>query len=550
MEQTKIKRQRVTTFIVIALILVGEMIFFRNILFNDSLFGAAYDGKLNNYFVEHWYKVFCGKEYWMDVLCFYPEKNVLSYSDIMLGMALPYSLLRALGMNMFAAFKLVLIATHIAGSYALYFFMHKCVKVSPWASLVAVAAFSFSNGYNIMMPNPQMIALSWVPFILIMIYMYYRNKNNKVRHVYGLATIGLIVLLFYTAFYVAYFVGIFMILALLLFVLCSILLRRNKYLRAAYQGFLGQWKDYIIYGILAIVFMIPFIQLYLPMLQNVGGRNWEDVLYFSPDWRSLCQLNDISNTMWDTTIYNLKSGFPLIDLCLFTIVAVVAIGLSMRNKKTEEHQFQTFMYLYLFLLVWFGLILVVKVHGHSIWQIIFEIVPGASALRGISRWHGFMTLWFGVIFAIFLDGIRIKEKKLPAAVCAILAVLLFCTNYAPQGVATEWNIAEEEAFLDSVDAPPKDCTVMYLTDREGLAEESNQMFLTSILQMKAWGIADKYDLRTVNGYSGHEPEGWNIQPQDPDVDHQVRDWLNQNHITEDVVYAYDIGTGKWTKLDY
>lgn len=539
------------TLVVLLLILVGEIITFRNILFNDSLFGAAYDGKLNNYFVEHWYKVFCGQESWKDLICFYPAKNVLGYSDIMLGFSLPYSVLRFFGMNMFSAFKWVLILTHVLGSYCLFYFSNKCLKLSPWASLVAVVSFSFSNGYNAMMINPQMLAVSCVPFLLIMLYYYFANWKKKRRHVFALASVAIVVLLFYTAFYVAYFVCVLAMISVLFFLVCSIFRRKNEVLWQLYRNVLAHWKEYFIYGGVAVIFMLPFIQLYLPVLQSTGGRTWEEVLAFSPGWRHLVQMNDIDIAGWDSAIYNLVSGFPIIDLFIFTIVALLAIFVKRKRERTQKEEFLDFIFFYLLLLLGFCMVMTIQVHGMSIWYIFYKFLPGASALRGIGRWLSFMTLWFGILLALYLERARDKFSWLKQWMVAIVALVVFCSNYTPQAIGTEWSVSEETAYLDLVAKPPEDCEIMYLTDREHVAKQQrNEMFLEAILQMQSWAIADRFSIKTINGYSGQEPEGWNIHPQDEDVDWEVRKWLALNGVTDDVVYAYDIGTNKWTKFEY
>ena len=546
------KSKKVTvTVVVLLLILAGEIITFRNILFSDSLFGAAYDGKLNNYFVEHWYKVFCGQENWKELICFYPAINVLGYSDIMLGFSLPYSVLRFLGMNMFSAFKWVLIFTHVLGSYGLFCFSNKCLKLSPWASLVAVVSFSFSNGYNAMMINPQMLAVSWVPFLLITLYYYFANWKKKRRHVFALASLAIVVLLFYTAFYVAYFVCVLAMISVLFFLVCSMFRRKNEVLRQLYRDVLSHWKEYLIYGGIAVIFMLPFIQLYLPVLRSAGGRTWEEVLAFSPGWRHLVQMNDTNIVGWDSMTYNLVSGFPIVDLCIFAIVALLVIFVRRKRERTQKEEFWDFIFFYLLLLLGFCMIMTIQVHGTSIWYVFYKFLPGASALRGIARWLSFMTLWFGIVSALFLERARNKFSWFGSWITATIAIFVFCTNYTPQAIGTEWSVSEETSYLDFVSRPPKDCEVMYLTDCERVAErQSNEMFLEATLQMQSWAIADRFSIKTINGYSGQEPRGWNVHPQDEDVDQEVRKWLALNGITDDVVYAYDIGTNKWTKLEY
>lgn len=51
-------------YIIWILIILCEVIFFRNVIFSDRLIGNNIDGKLLTLFVEHWYQVFQGNAVW------------------------------------------------------------------------------------------------------------------------------------------------------------------------------------------------------------------------------------------------------------------------------------------------------------------------------------------------------------------------------------------------------------------------------------------------------------------------------------------------------
>ena len=65
----------------------------------DLFPGPRGDTRLIAYVVEHWYQVLSGYGHLLSPGMFYPVQHTLGYSDVLLGIAIPYSLLRLAGMN-------------------------------------------------------------------------------------------------------------------------------------------------------------------------------------------------------------------------------------------------------------------------------------------------------------------------------------------------------------------------------------------------------------------------------------------------------------------
>ncbi len=535
-----------TSFFAILLILAGTYIFFDNVLLNDHLIGSRVDGRLNTFFVEHWFQVFCGNESWMQLRAFYPAQNVLSYSDVMLGFALPYSLFRLFGVDMYMAFKYSVILVHLLGSIALWFFMNRCLKCSHWASLAAVVGFSFSNGYYAITANPQMFAESLLPIILICAFCYAKYFYDKRRVFFALAGLGLFVLLFYTAFYVAYFTCVFLFLFVPLFCLSACLCIPAKNIFSTIRKASVHWPEYLLYLALCVVAMLPFLYLYLPNFQNVGGRSWSDVVMYSPTLPNLIgqDINNIFNL--DLSVYHLKTGFPPLYLALFILTMVCHVCLAVKNKR---HGYKEIWSLSLAVSCIVSLFLVILWdNGFSLWYFFFKFIPGASAIRGIGRWLTFITLPVSICFSAFADVCLGKYKAGRRCILPALALTVFLCNHSTVGVTTTWNAASENAFTSSVPAPPDDCEVFYLTDYKhaSTANDGWEEF-----QMDAWAIAQTYDLKTLNGYSGMYPDGWDLYMADENIDAKATDWMERNSADDIVLYSYDLGTREWTrKSDY
>ena len=85
---------------------------------------------------------------------------------------------------------------------------------------------------------------------------------------------------------------------------------------------------------------------------------------------------------------------------------------------------------------------------------------------------------------------------------------------------------------------------MYVVDKDRMIHRGAQE-----VQLDAWAIALKFQLKTINGYSGQIPKGWDLLDITQNgTDQKVREWLELYGQTEDGVYYYDLGKNEWGKL--
>ncbi|MCI8712044.1 MAG: hypothetical protein HFH23_07130 [Ruminococcus sp.] len=399
------------------------------------------------------------------------------------------------------------------------------------------------------MTNPQMIAESLLPLILICLFYYMTYFDNKKRFFFALSGIGIFLLLFYTAYYVAYFTCVLLLIFFLCFALIAFLCIPFKNILSSLKKVLAHWPEYLGYLVLCILSMIPFLYLYLPSYNRLGGRSWKDVLMYAPTLPNLIG-REIDNFLgFDPTVYHLKMGFPAVFLGLFfffaTWFAVLFLTTRHKDKRCSiqdvlRKSLTVCCIISLFLMIVWG-------NGICLWYPFFKFLPGASAIRGISRWLAFITLPLSVCFSLLVDKCLKNRQWLRWILLPCLAMFTFLCNHSDVGVSTDWNRASEISFLASVPAPPKDCEIMYLTDK---THTSNDPARTWELQMDAWAIAQFYGLKTVNGYSGQLPNNWDLLIGHDDIDTKVIHWLEGTSVTDAILYSYDIGTHKWSKITF
>ena len=117
-------KETLKNILVACIILFGEYVFFRNVIGHDFLIGDNGDGRLTMLLTEHWYNFFRGREAFTEIAYFYPDKDVLGYTDMFLGFGVIHSILRFLGLNMFVAYKYTIILVHLFGSLCMFYLLH------------------------------------------------------------------------------------------------------------------------------------------------------------------------------------------------------------------------------------------------------------------------------------------------------------------------------------------------------------------------------------------------------------------------------------------
>lgn len=293
-----------TTFFTILFVLLLEAFFFRGVLAADKLFGDSGDGRLNNLLVEHWFKFFSGKEPLNDLLIYYPVSNTLSYSDMLLGFALPYSILRFFGVGMLIANKFSIIFIHAVGSFSLLYLLHNKLKLNTAISFIGVAICAYGNSVFIKSVHTQMFAFSLVPLLIIFIYSYFEklNKNRGKRMIYAIFTIVLFELLLYTGFYISWF---FVLFTLILVMVYSALLIRRKIniIELIIKYTIKHVWELVFYIVLISLLVVPFLLMYIPTSRLFGSRSWSEVSSYLPrfiDFVNVSKYNLLYGELFET----------------------------------------------------------------------------------------------------------------------------------------------------------------------------------------------------------------------------------------------------------
>ena len=102
-----------------------------------------------------------------------------------------------------------------------------------------------------------------------------------------------------------------------------------------------------------------------------------------------------------------------------------------------------------------------------------------------------------------------------------------------------WTISKQQDYISKIRVPNNNLPFYITNSKPKEHTEANYEY-----QLHSWLIANKYNLKTINGYSGKFPPGWSLYDiNDKQYQSHVDDWMMQNNIS--ALQRYDIATGIW-----
>jgi hypothetical protein len=525
----------------------------------DIFFGDRGDARGLVYFCEHWYQAFRGKTNLLSPGIFYPIRGTLAYSDLLLGYAVPYSLLRALGVSMFSAVEVLVIGLGFLSYLACFFLLNRVLRFTLAPSCAGAMFFAFSSPRFFQLEHLQLQYVVFLPLIFICIISFAQKSENlsqkKATVLLSLAGLFLNLQLL-TAFYYAWFFVFWSFLFLLLAVVFPasrvfIFTLVKKYRPAIFAS-----------AAIFLVGLVPFLLLYLPMIHVGTWYSYANVSSMIPEWWSLLSMGD-GNYVWGWLSAAVRPNpppeswgelmigiglIPSLTWLLLTLSALSFLKKSFRARTTnqqvgiqvepgaEARVFLAVMILATTLFYMFG---VKYWGGHSLWYFVYGFFPGARAIRAMSRYVIFLSLPMAIAFAYILhSGLQwiSKQKSLRLKTALAIGITLFAGFgvFEQFGVftvgGTGFSKRDEMSYLKAMAAKlPVDCKAFYLAPgpraNHSPAEYQYDAMLISILR----GIP------TLNGSSSQFPANWSLYfVKDREYEANIKKWIDLNHLDDNV----------------
>jgi hypothetical protein len=513
----------------------------------NRLMGNTGDTRLQVYLSEHWFLVLKGAQPWRDPPFFYPVKGVLGYTDTFFLYEIFFAPFRLLHADPFFAFQLTIIAMSLMGFVCFVVLARKLFRAPLVLALAGALVFTFANSLWLHEGSDQLFGIYFVPPIALIGLAAWRTRQWRPLISIGLGVLfGLLSsLLLFTAYYVAWFS---MFAGVVVFVFVFVLAPRvmkNEVVGAVETG----WRSLLGAIAGAVLGLVPFWITYIPVLDQVGARNYGNALFYAAKWNDVINVG-IGNVLWGGLFHNswsapspasYEDSYAVTPVLMLTVVAgAVAILVALVVRKTKLTASLRVALALCFTAILFAL-LPIDTHIGSLWVVVWNL-PGATAIRAIDRIEVAASLVAAfALVALGTEAVRHWPRLRGSPVLRILAVVLLLVILAEQlnsTSASQMRRNEQIALLASVPPVPAGCTSFFVTD-----SVQNRLHYYEY-QTAAMMISQRLGLPTVNGYSGVKPPGWNLYPALPGYLASVKRWTTRHGLTTGVC-DFDLGTRKW-----
>lgn len=538
--------------LIFLLLLLLECVFFRNIIMTGTgaLIGDRGDGRLTMLLTEHWWNFVTGKEKFSELSFFYPQNNVMGYTDMFLGYGIIHVVMRFLGFDMWNSYKWTLVMVHFLGVISTYYLIHNKLRCKVYWALCGTIMFSFSNALSIHLGHTQLAAIGFLPLLLIIFIGYCDSIDDTFkRNMYAILFIILFVLLSYTAWYVACFTGVYCLVFCIVY-LTFIMNLKNNYVRDIKKLISDKWIEYVLYFFVTIILYIPFIIVYLPAMRQTSGFGYKEACVYMPEPADIINVGS-NNLLFGWLIKQMGFddrclsteviiGFSVFVVLLFVICCYYVIHYEKENIIIKSIVLSTIICIFS--------VIKLSSNGISLWYLFYTFIPVVRSMRAVGRFLLWLSFPISIFIAYILNSCFVVKCKKKLIFAWLLVIMVFISNMQVTGVSSGWNYREEKNNIESVSRPPKDIGAFYIIDT--LEYVNLDVRPTNpVSHVDAFEVANYYNIKTINGYSGKEPEGWHGIWDIYAIDYEcnVSEWAKKNNLKN--IYAYDRSADEWIPLD-
>ncbi len=470
------------------------------------------DSRFVNYLLEHGYRWLLrrpGHQSFWDPPFFYPAKGVLAYSESMLGAGPYYWVWRALGFASDTSYQLWFLTLSALNFASVHLLLRRCLKLSPIGSALGAFFFAFANvRINQTMHQALFPHFYSVGCVYALWRLFEPLDGEPVRVGYprellrglGFGTpeekrkvrwIAVFFACFSLQLYASFYLGWFLAFCLLLAGAVALVLKvsRPPLLRT-----LARFPGAVVgLGALAAALTAPMVLRYMRASREVGMRSFGEVLTMLPPLRAWFDLGP-ENWLyrgWHSYFASIsmeheqRLGFGVLTTALFLVGLVLA-------RKRPALRLMSLSALALFALVTFW------APNFIPWKVIYDTVPGAGAVRAISRIGLQLLLPVGIGVAVLWDFLVARKLWwIAAPLCAFAMV-----EQRNDGFAFSKTLDRRDIQLITRELGPE-CEAFFYSPVGGTAplwKYQNDAMMASL----ASGVP------TLNGYSGNAPPGWGL----------------------------------------
>ena len=531
--------------------LVGALFFFSAQWTSgfNRIVGNTGDTRLQVYLNEQWFLVLRGAQPWRNPPFFYPVKGLLGYTDTFFLWQMFFAPFRLLDAEPFLAFQLTIVAMSLMGFVCFVILARMLFRPPLLLALVGALVFTFANSLWVHPGSAQLFGIYFTPAIALIGLGAWRTRQ---RRPWLSITLGLVFGLLSSLFlFSTYYVAWFSMFAGVVVFIFSFAFAPRVMTAEVVGAVKTGWRSLLGAALGFGLGIVPFLLTYIPVLNQLGSRTYGNALFYAAKWNDVINVGP-GNVLWGGLFHNSWSApspasyevsYAITPVLMLTIVlAVVAIVWALLTRAAALTTTLRVTLALCCTTILFAL-LPINTQIGSLWVLVWHL-PGATAIRAIDRLQVAASLVAAfALVALGTEVTRHWRQLRSSTVLRILAVILLLVILAEQlntTSASQMRRSAQIALLASVPPAPAGCTSFFVTD----SVRNHLLFYE--YQTAAMMISQRLDLPTLNGYSGDNPPGWNLQyPELPGYLAQVKQWTTMNGLTTGVC-AFDFGTKRWT----
>ena len=421
---------------------------------------------------------------------FFPARNVGAYSEIFIGSAPIYWLLRVIQIEPDTAFQIWMIVVLLFDFASMALFLRRCLGFGPLASGIGAFLFAFGSPRLAQLGHQQLLPHFFTLFGLYGLFRFFEPRRMTARQ-----GIYLFFLCLAAQLWAGFYLGWYLFFALLVATTWALCLRRFR--APLLQHLSKHWTGIAAAGAMSMILVAPMAYHYLKAAREVGSRRFADIVPMIPPLQSWAYLGGQS---W---LYSWLPRFETFRSISYEHEQHLGVGwvtLILAVVGFRLYQKRHGGWLTVVGLSALTILLVMTLYpgGFTPWKYLFRIVPGGTAIRAVARVALLMLIPLSIGLAYLID----TRKSLATAT----VIALICIGEQAQHIDAYDKIQLRTDVAAISAQVTKNCTAFYYSPFYG--NSSRETPPQYELHIDAMWVALQTGVPTLNGYSGNAPKGW------------------------------------------
>jgi hypothetical protein len=527
-DNKKIKRNLLRTLFIVGLLAIGIFIFFRPMILSGFRYSQqdTGDSVFNNLLLEHSFQVVFNHSYlgtaWSPIF-YYPQGNVLAYSDNLWGSAPIYWLARAF-FTPETAFQIWMIVVAILNFFAFYL-LARSLKMNTWFSGFGSFLFAFCLPRLGQIGHQQLLPQFYSALALFFLFKFIQEKKFKHFLFFEICV--------YLQVLAGIYLGWFLLLSLPVLILVGKLFYKDKFS-------LRPFLDYRILISVLVFFAVLAVTLspYYSAQKEIGPRSYSEVETLIPGVRSYVNIASTSilynlyPPQLETATQNIPvryENYLFLGFFVYFLLLVSIVGFVLIRRKYPDKTFWPPSFVVGFTL--FAIITLISLRipftDYSFWVNVYKFVPGAGAIRAVIRaWTiSYLFLFLAIMGLASLVYSRSSSRIFKVLLVAIgLIACLEQIDINPR----YFDLAKERVIQTQIEQAVSAAVRENKIDAFYLRWGENQWFFD--YELKAMWASMDLNVPTIDGYTGNLPMGYKSLV-DTLSDRDISDWLRFKGVT-------------------